>query len=104
MPMTDKDVADLCVGIYAYPGVPPVAWDRLDDGEDGDQICWGVKVVDGGDVVVFRGSTTSRIGVATSMRGPIPSAMPKSARSIPAFCSGSIECFRSTGKRRAANC
>jgi len=32
MPMTDKDVADLCVGIYAYPGVPPVAWDRLDYG------------------------------------------------------------------------
>lgn len=37
---------------------PPVAWDRLDDGEDSDQICWGVKVVDGCDVVVFRGSTT----------------------------------------------
>ena len=58
MPITDKDVADLCVGIYAYPGSPPVTWDRFDDGDDSDQICWSVKVVDGCDVVVFRGSTT----------------------------------------------
>src|SRR5260370_7780623 len=58
MPITDKDVADLCVGIYKYPGSPPVTWDRFDDGQDSDQICWGVKVIDGCDVVVFRGSTT----------------------------------------------
>ena len=58
MPITDKDVADLCVGIYAYPGSPPVTWDRFDDGDDSDQICWSVKVVDGCDVVVFRGSAT----------------------------------------------
>jgi Lipase (class 3) len=58
MPITDKDVADLCVGIYKYPGFPAVTWDRFDDGKDSDQICWGVKVVDGCDVLVFRGSTT----------------------------------------------
>ena len=57
MPITDKDVADLCAGIYAYPSLPAVTWDRFDDGEDSDQICWGVKVVDGCDVLVFRGST-----------------------------------------------
>ncbi len=58
MPITDTDIAELCVGIYAYPGSPPVTWDRFDDGEDSDQICWGIKVVDGCDVLVFRGSTT----------------------------------------------
>jgi lipase (class 3) len=54
----DKDVADLCVGIYAYPGLPAATWDRFDDGKDSDQICWGVKIVDDCDVLVFRGSTT----------------------------------------------
>ncbi len=58
MPITDKDVADLCLGIYAYPGSPPVTWDRFDDGEDSDQICWGVKIIDGCDILVFRGSAT----------------------------------------------
>ncbi len=85
MPITDKDVADLCVGIYAYPGSPPVTWDRFDDGDDSDQICWSVKVVDGCDVVVFRGSV-----------------MAKSAPSIPVFYSGSIKSFRSTGTGGAA--
>jgi hypothetical protein len=55
---SDKDMANLCLGIYAYPGSPAVAWDRFDDGEDSDQICWGIKVVDDCDVLVFRGSTT----------------------------------------------
>ncbi|SRR5579871_684776 len=54
----DKDVADLCLGIYANPGLPAVTWDRFDDGKDSDQICWGVKVVDDCDVLVFRGSIT----------------------------------------------
>ena len=58
MPISDKDVADLCLGIYAYPGSPAITWDRFDDGEDSDKICWGVKVVDGSDIVVFRGSAT----------------------------------------------
>jgi hypothetical protein len=58
MPITDNDVAHLCLGIYADPGSPPVTWDRFDDGEDSDQICWGVKVLDDCDVVVFRGSKT----------------------------------------------
>jgi Lipase (class 3) len=58
MPITDKDIADLCVGIYKYPDSPPVTWDRFDDGDDSDQICWGVKVIDGCDVLVFRGSAT----------------------------------------------
>lgn len=58
MPITDKDIADLCVGIYADPGSPPVTWDRFDDGEDSDRICWGVKTVGDCDVLVFRGSMT----------------------------------------------
>jgi hypothetical protein len=58
MPINDKDVADLCVGIYADPDSPAVTWDRFDDGKDSDQICWGVKIIEGCDVLVFRGSTT----------------------------------------------
>jgi hypothetical protein len=58
MPITDKDVADLCVAIYANPGSSAVTWDRFDDGKDSDQICWGVKVIEGCDVLVFRGSVT----------------------------------------------
>ena len=54
----DKDVADLCLSIYAYPDSPAVTWDRFDDGKDSDQICWGIKIVGGCDVLVFRGSTT----------------------------------------------
>jgi hypothetical protein len=58
MPITDRDVAELCLGIYAYAGSTPITLDHFDDGEDSDQICWGVKVVDGIDVLVLRGSAT----------------------------------------------
>jgi hypothetical protein len=52
----DRDIAALCLGIYA--GTSAVAWNHFDSGEDSDQICWGVKVVDGCDIVVLRGSIT----------------------------------------------
>jgi hypothetical protein len=55
--ITDKVVADLCRGIYAYPGDPPVAWEHLDLG-DVDGVAWGLIRVDGVTIVVFRGSTT----------------------------------------------
>jgi hypothetical protein len=54
----DKDLAELCVGIYGHYGLPPVTWDHYDDGEDSDKICWGIKTVADCDVVVFRGSVT----------------------------------------------
>jgi hypothetical protein len=56
--ISDADLADLCVGIYAYPGFPSVTWDHYDDGSADDGVCWAVKRVDGIDVVVFRGSVT----------------------------------------------
>jgi hypothetical protein len=55
---SDKDLAELCVGIYGHYGLPPITWDHYDDGEDSDKICWGIKVIDDCDVLVFRGSTT----------------------------------------------
>jgi hypothetical protein len=56
---SDKDVAALCLGIYARPGSSSaVAWDHFDDGEESDKICWAVKTVDGCDILVFRGSIT----------------------------------------------
>lgn len=56
--ITDRTLAALCAGIYAYPGAIPITWDWFDDGADDDQICWGVKRIDGIDVIVMRGSST----------------------------------------------
>ncbi len=53
----DRDLAQLCRGLYAYPGDLPVSWDHLDYG-DGDGVCWAVKVLGDTDVLVFRGSVT----------------------------------------------
>jgi hypothetical protein len=54
----DKDIAALCLSIYANQGSPAVTWDRFDDGEDSDKICWAIKVVDDCDILIFRGSIT----------------------------------------------
>jgi hypothetical protein len=56
MPITDHDIAALCLGIY--PGNPPVAWNHFDDGVGSDRICWAVKQVDDVSVVVLRGTVT----------------------------------------------
>jgi hypothetical protein len=57
MPITDHDIAALCLGLY--PGNPPVAWDHFDDGVGSDRICWAVKHVDDDvSVVVLRGTVT----------------------------------------------
>lgn len=57
MTVTDKDCADLMMGIYAYSGVAPVDWDHYDAGAD-DGVCYGVKLIGGTPVIAFRGSTT----------------------------------------------
>ncbi len=41
MPVTDRDLAELCLRIY--PGHPPPTWDHLDDGSSPDGVCWGVS-------------------------------------------------------------
>jgi hypothetical protein len=56
MPITDRDIAALCLGIY--PGNPPVVWDHFDDGSGPDGVCWGVKHVDDVSIVVLRGTVT----------------------------------------------
>ena len=53
--ITDRDIANLCSGIYAYPGALPVAWDHFDLGID-DGVCWALKTFLGADVVIMRGS------------------------------------------------
>lgn len=55
--ITDRDVAALCNGIYAYPGDAPIAWDHYDDGAD-DGVVWALKKVEGVWILVFRGSVT----------------------------------------------
>jgi hypothetical protein len=54
MSITDRDVAELCLGIY--PGHPSTTWDHFDDGSDPDGVCWGVKHVDDVSIVVLRGT------------------------------------------------
>ena len=53
--ITDRDIAALCAGIYAYPGAAPVVWDYFDQGDD-DGVCWALKRLDGFDAVILRGS------------------------------------------------
>lgn len=57
--ITDRDIAALCAGIYAYPGAAPVAWDHFDDGARSG-VCWGLKKIDGVWCLIFRGSVTGR--------------------------------------------
>ncbi len=59
--ITDHDIARLCVGIYDYPGKPPVEWHyKVTGNEAADSygVCWALARLDGFDVVVFRGSVT----------------------------------------------
>lgn len=56
--ISDLDLAKLCVGIYAYPGQPPVTWDHFDPGIDGDKVCWGIKRTGKDVAVILRGSVT----------------------------------------------
>lgn len=56
--ITDKQIADLNVGVYAYTGDAPVQWDHFEPGSGSGGICWGLKRFDDTDVVVLRGSTT----------------------------------------------
>jgi hypothetical protein len=57
MPITDRDVAELCLGIY--PEHTPPTWDYFDDGSHPDDgVCWGVKHVDDVSIVVLRGTVT----------------------------------------------
>ncbi len=61
MSVTDRDIAVLCAGIYAYPGAEPVAWDYFDAGTStrfDDGICWALKRVEGFDVIILRGSVS----------------------------------------------
>ena len=45
--------ANLCRGIYAYPGDAPVQWDAMADTAG---VSWGIKFDNGRAYVVFRGS------------------------------------------------
>ena len=57
MPITDRDVAELCLGIYPEH-FSLTAWDHFDDGSDPDGVCWGVKHVDNASIIVLRGTVT----------------------------------------------
>jgi len=54
--ISDLEISRLSSGIYGSPS-PLIQWDHFNDGMDSLGVCWGVKTIDGFDVVVFRGST-----------------------------------------------
>lgn len=63
--ITDRTVATLVRGTYAYPSDHPVSWDRftVESRTDivglvsrGPSICWGIKIIDGVAIACFRGS------------------------------------------------
>jgi hypothetical protein len=55
--MTDKDLAQLQLGVY---GQVAVAWDYFHTGRGGDDVVYGAKVIDGVTVIALRGSVTIR--------------------------------------------
>ena len=55
MPILDRDLAELCRGLYEFPGDAPVTWDYRQDGETADY-AFAVKVLGSITVVVSRGS------------------------------------------------
>jgi Lipase (class 3) len=57
MPITDRDIAALCLGIYPEH-FSPAAWDHFDPGSDLDGVCWGLKHVGDVSIVVLRGTVT----------------------------------------------
>ena len=56
---TDQDIADLCCGIYAYPGEAPTAWDYLSEASGFTGVRFGVKYFNNADVFIFRGTYDS---------------------------------------------
>ena len=56
---TDQDIADLCCGIYAYPGEAPIAWDYLSEASGFTGVRFGVKYFNNADVFIFRGTYDS---------------------------------------------
>lgn len=71
MTITDLDIVDLIIGLYAYPGGVPVTWDRYDDGSDDDGNVWAVKRLGEIDVVVNRGSVTLADFMKDSLAVPV---------------------------------
>jgi hypothetical protein len=56
MVATDQGIADLCCGIYAYPGEPSVGWSHYEPGGGLTGVCFGVVQADDEDLVIFRGT------------------------------------------------
>lgn len=57
--ISDHAIANLVLGLYAYAGASPVAWDFYDPGE-GSDVCHSVKIIDGTAHWGLRGSITRR--------------------------------------------
>ena len=57
---SDAAIAALVIGLYAYPGYPPVAWDHRESPNADDGICWALKRVGDIDVIILRGSVTQQ--------------------------------------------
>lgn len=72
---SDALVASLCADIYDATALINPTWDHFDLGAD-DGVCWGLKKLDGCDVVVFRGSITTQDWLRDLFVLPLPSLGP----------------------------
>jgi hypothetical protein len=76
---SDAVVASLCAAIYNATALIDATWDHFDLGAD-DGVCWGLKKLDGCDVVVFRGSITMQDWLRDLFVLPLPALLPLGTR------------------------
>lgn len=76
---SDAVVVSLCSDIYQADAMVDKSWDHFDLGAD-DGVCWGLKKLDGADVVVLRGSITMQDWLRDLFVLPLPSLLPLKTR------------------------
>ena len=76
---SDALIVSLCAAIYDPIALISPTWDHFDLGAD-DGVCYGLKKLDGCDVVVFRGSITLQDWLRDLFVLPIPALVPELTR------------------------
>jgi hypothetical protein len=76
---SDALIVSLCAAIYDATALVDPSWDHFDLGAD-DGVCYGLKKLDGCDVVVFRGSITLQDWLRDLFVLPLPTLIPELTR------------------------
>ena len=88
MTVTDLDLINLNLAIYALPGAPAISWDHFNPGTDLAGICWGVKRFAVIDCIVLRGSTTFEDWIRDFEHFALAANEPSLGRVHPGFYDG----------------